>query len=209
MEAPNHREIPPKKTVSRKIIAFITFQFLFLCVFNVVNICDLLEHLSSFLFLDVRVPIQWVHAYANASASICGMERVPTPELKSLHGCLHGFRCWMVIYLVRDYCAYKDLPTWLCLCNKTINGFRMLSRMPAHAYADYKMKSGLHELTVWGSKPQEESSQSPGLTNRLLCRWVVHCRCCGRIEIIVRMSVYDQSAEDEDNDDDEQEWWWP
>lgn len=26
--------------------------------------------------------------------------------------------------------------------------YKWLSRMPAHAYADYKVKSGLHELTA-------------------------------------------------------------
>ena len=208
MEAPNHREIPPKKTVSRKIIAFITFQFLFLYVFNVVNITVTYWNTWVVFFLDVRVPIHWVHAYAlgkclrvhmrNGKGAYPGAKeptRVP-PRISLLDGHIPGK--WL---LCIQRSAYLTLPMQ--------QNYKWLSRMPAHAYADYKMKSGLHELTVWGNKSQEESSRSPGLTNRLLCRRVVHCRCCGRIGIIVWMSVYDQSAEDEDNDDDEQEWWWP
>ena len=120
------------------------------------------------LFLDVPVPLKKrLHAYANASASIRGMERVPS------------VRCWMVMYLVYDYHAYEALPTIQL----------------AFARACARLRGLQNEK--WTMRSQNSIGiipvVSPGLTNRPL----------GGIAIIVWMSVYDQSAENDDNNDDE------
>ena len=45
---------------------------------------------SQVFFLDVPGPIRWVHAYANASACIRGMERMPTMEFSYRLGAYAG-----------------------------------------------------------------------------------------------------------------------
>ena len=54
----------------------------------------------SSVFLVVPCPIHWLNAYANASAHLRGLERVPTPEVfdtRCLRGCLRGVLCWMAM----------------------------------------------------------------------------------------------------------------
>ena len=51
-------------------------------------------------FFVVPCPIHWLNAYANASARLRGLERVPTPEVfntRCLRGCLRGVLCWMAM----------------------------------------------------------------------------------------------------------------
>ena len=63
-------------------------------------------HLSSVFFFVVPCPIHWLNAYANASARLRGLERVPTPEVfnaRCLRRCLRGVLCWMAMLLVTKY----------------------------------------------------------------------------------------------------------
>ena len=67
------------------------------------------------------------YAYANTSACIRGMERVPTWELswiRCLRGCLRNNCMRMRKSAFPDYDACANLPTQLCLRNKNINCFR-------------------------------------------------------------------------------------
>ena len=57
-------------------------------------------------FFNVPCPIHWVNAYANASACLRGLQRVPTPEVfntRCLRGCLRGVLCWMAMLVVKKY----------------------------------------------------------------------------------------------------------
>ena len=57
-------------------------------------------------FFVVPCPIHWLNAYANASARLRGLERVPTPEVfntRCLRRCLRGVLCWMAMLLVTKY----------------------------------------------------------------------------------------------------------
>ena len=61
-------------------------------------------------FLIVPCPIHWVNAYANASACLRGLHRVPTPEVfntRCLRGCLRGVLCWIVMFLVSEDCIFE------------------------------------------------------------------------------------------------------
>ena len=57
-------------------------------------------------FFVVPCPIHWLNAYANASARLRGLERVPTPEVfntRCLRRCLRGVLCWMAMLLETKY----------------------------------------------------------------------------------------------------------
>ena len=54
-------------------------------------------------FFNVPCPIHWVNAYANASACLRGLQRVPTPKVfntRCLRGCLRGVLCWMAMLVL-------------------------------------------------------------------------------------------------------------
>ena len=63
-------------------------------------------------FLVVPCPIHWLNAYANASARLRGLERVPTPEVfytRCLRGCLRAVPCWMAMLVVNIYISPNSL----------------------------------------------------------------------------------------------------
>ena len=105
---------------------------------------------SQVFLLDVPGPIRWVHVYANASACIRGMERVPTMEfsqkVRCLRGCLQGVLCWTVMYLLNHgKSSSATLPTQ--------QKSTWLSRVPTHTYAECKISgqqpTQLHKEFPW------------------------------------------------------------
>ena len=70
----------------------------------------ILDVIWAVFFLIVPCPIHWVNAYANASACLRGLHRVPTPEVfntRCLRGCLRGVLCWIVMFLVSEDCIFE------------------------------------------------------------------------------------------------------